>query len=161
MKGYCNNPAATAAVLRDGWLFTGDIGFLDEDGYLTVLNRKEDLIMAGGRTIYPGEIEAALLTHPEVLDACTIGVPDDNHGITLKAYVVLKPGQIVKAGEIIAHCRERLAPEKVPQNIEFTDALPKSVLGKIIRREVKEKGGNRRCRGIRLSPRRYSIVRGV
>jgi len=139
MKGYCKKTVETAAVLRDGWLFTGDIGFLDEDGYLTVLNRKEDLIMAGGNTIYPGEIEAALLTHPEVLDACTIGVPDDNHGITLKACVVLKPGQIVKAGEIIGHCRERLAPEKVPQNIEFTDALPKSVLGKIIRRELKEK----------------------
>jgi long-chain acyl-CoA synthetase len=141
MKGYCNKPAATDAALRDGWLFTGDIGFLDEDGYLTILNRKEDLIMADGRIIYPGEIEAALLTHPEVLDACTIGVPDDNHGMTLKAYVVLRPGQIVKAGEIIAHCRERLAPEKVPQNIEFIDALPKSALGKIIRGKVKEKRG--------------------
>jgi long-chain acyl-CoA synthetase len=141
MQGYHNKPAATAAALRDGWLFTGDIGFLDEGGYLTILNRKEDLIMAGGRTIYPGEIEAAILTHPEVLDARTIGVPDDNGSVTLMAYVVLKPGQIVKAGEIIAHCRERLTPDKVPQNIEFIDALPKSVLGKIIRGGVKKQGG--------------------
>ena len=141
MKGYYNKPAETAAVLKDGWLLTGDIGFLDEDGYLTTLDRKEDLIVAGGRTIYPGEIDAALLTHPEVLDACTIGVTDEHGGVTLKGYVVLNPGQIVKAGEIIGHCRERLAPDRVPQSIEFIDALPKSAMGKILRREVKEKAG--------------------
>ena len=80
MKGYCKKPAETAAVLKDGWLFTGDIGFLDEDGYLTILDRKEDLIVAGGRTIYPSEIDAALLTHPEVLEACTVGIPDEHGG---------------------------------------------------------------------------------
>ncbi len=141
MKGYCKKPAETAAVLKDGWLFTGDIGFLGEDGYLTILDRKQDLIVAGGRTVYPGEIDAALLTHPEVLEACTVGVPDGHGGVTLKAYVVLKPGQIVKAGEIIGHCRERLAPDKLPQSIEFIDALPKSALGKVLRREMKEKRG--------------------
>jgi long-chain acyl-CoA synthetase len=141
MKSYCKKAVETATVLKDGWLFTGDIGFLDEDGYLTVLDRKQDLIVTGGHTIYPGEIDAALLTHPEVLEACTIGVPDGNDGLTLKAYVVLKPGQIVKAGEIIGHCRERLALDKLPQSIEFIDALPKSALGKILRRELKEKRG--------------------
>ncbi|MBE0558632.1 MAG: AMP-binding protein, partial [Proteobacteria bacterium] len=141
MKGYCNKPAETAAVLKDGWLFTGDIGFVDEDGWLTILDRKEDLIVAGDRIIYPSEVDAAILTHPEVLEACTIGVPDEHGGVTLKGYVVLKPGQIVKAGEIIGHCRERLAPDKVPQSIEFIDALPKTATGKILRREVKEKAG--------------------
>ena len=141
MKGYHKKPAETAAVLKDDWLFTGDIGFLSEDGYLTVLDRKEDLIVAGGHTIYPSEIDATLLAHPEVLEACTIGVSDEHGGVTLKAYVVLKPGQIVKAGELIGHCRERLTPEKVPQSIEFIDTLPKSALGKIIRGGMKEKGG--------------------
>jgi long-chain acyl-CoA synthetase len=141
MKGYCKKPAETAAVLKDGWLFTGDIGFLDEDGYLTIRERKQDLIVAGGRTIYPGEIDAALLTHPEVFEACTVGVSDEHGSVILKAYVVLKPGQTAKAGEIIGHCRERLTPDKVPQSIEFIDALPKSALGKILRREVKEKRG--------------------
>jgi long-chain acyl-CoA synthetase len=138
MKGYCKNPAETAAVLKDGWLYTGDIGFLDEDGYLTLLDRKQDLIVAGGRTIYPGEIDAILLTHPEVFEACTVGVSDEHGGVTLTAYVVLNPGQTVKAGEIIGHCRERLAPDKLPQNIEFIDTLPKSALGNILRREVRE-----------------------
>ena len=141
MKGYCKKPAETAAVLKDGWIFTGDIGFLDEDGYLTVLDRKEDMIVAGGRIIYPSEIDAAILTHPEVFEACTIGVPDEHGGVTLKGYVVLMPGQTVKAGEIIGHCRERLPPDKVPQSIEFIDALPKSIMGKTRRREVKEKAG--------------------
>jgi long-chain acyl-CoA synthetase len=141
MRGYCKKPAETAAVLKDGWLFTGDIGFLDEDGYLTIRDRKEDLIMMGGSTIYPSEIDAALLIHPEVLDSCTVGVPGEHGSTILKASVVLRPGQIVKAGEIIAHCRERLAPDKVPQSIGFVDALPKSALGKILRREVQEKQG--------------------
>ena len=139
MKGYCKKPTEAAVVLKDGWLFTGDIGFLDEDGYLTILDRKEDLIVAGGRTIYPSEIDAAILTHPEVLEACTVGIPDEHGGVTLKGYVVLMPGQTVKAGEIIGHCRERLAPDKVPQSIEFIDSLPKSAIGKILRREVKAK----------------------
>ena len=143
MKGYCKKPEETAAVLKDGWLFTGDIGFLDEDGYLTILDRKEDLIVADGRTIYPSEIDEALLTHPEVLEACTIGVPDENHGETVKAYVVLKPGETAEAEEIIAHCRETLAPDKVPQSIEFIDALPKSAVGKILRRELKENSTGR------------------
>jgi long-chain acyl-CoA synthetase len=138
MTGYCKKPGETAAALKDGWLFTGDIGVLDEDGFLTILDKKKDLIVVNGRTIYPREIDQALLADPQILEACTIGISDGYGSKTVKAYVVLKPGQTADAEEIIARCRERLVPEAVPQGIEFIDALPKSALGKVLRREVKE-----------------------
>ncbi len=138
MAGYCKKPGETAAALRDGWLFTGDIGVLDGDGFLTILDKKKDLIVVNGRTIYPREIDQALLDHPALLEACAIGIPDGQGGKTVKAYVIRKPGEIAEAEEIIAHCRERLTPEKVPQEIEFIDVLPKSALGKVLRREVNE-----------------------
>lgn len=138
MMGYYKKPGETAAALKDGWLFTGDIGILDEDGFLTILDKKKDLIVMNGRTIYPREIDQALLAHPQIREACTIDIPDGHGGKMVKAYVVLKPGEVVEAEEIIAHCRERLTPEKVPQEIAFVDALPKSALGKVLRREVKE-----------------------
>ncbi|MHB8770324.1 MAG: AMP-binding protein [Syntrophales bacterium] len=140
MQGYSNGPAPAAALLKDGWFRTGDVGSIDPEGYLTVLDRKEDLIVTAGRRIYPGEIDSALLTHPEVLEACTIGAPDGQGSMTVKSYVVLKPGQTAKVGEMFAHCRERLPADKVPQSIEFIDALPKSTLGKVLRREVKATG---------------------
>ncbi len=136
--GYCKKPGETAAALKDGWLFTGDIGVLDGDGFLTILDRKRDLIVVDGRTIYPGEIDRALLAHPGIVDACAIGIPDGHGGKRLKAYVVRRPGEVVETEEIIAHCRERLAPAEVPQEIVFIDALPKSALGAVLRREVKE-----------------------
>lgn len=138
MKGYCKKPGETAAAVRDGWLFTGDVGFLDEEGHLTILDRKTDLIVADGRMIYPTEIDEVLFTHPKVFEACTIGIPDERRGETAKAYVVLRPGETADAEEIIAHCRGTLAPDKVPQGVEFIDALPKSAVGKILRREVRE-----------------------
>jgi long-chain acyl-CoA synthetase len=138
MKGYYKKPKESAAVLREGWLFTGDIGFLDEDGYLTLLDMKKDLIVAKGCTIYPREVDEALLASPKVLDACTIGIPDEPRGEVIKAYVVLKPGETADAEEIRAHCGERLSQEKIPQGIEFIDVLPKSIVGKILRREVRE-----------------------
>ncbi|MHB9097493.1 MAG: AMP-binding protein [Syntrophales bacterium] len=138
MTGYCKKPGETAAALKDGWLFTGDIGALDKEGFLTILDKKKDLIVVDGRAIYPREIDQALLTHPQILEACAIGIPDGHGGKTVKVYVVLKPGETADAEEIIAHCRERLAPEKIPQGIEFIDALPKSALGKVLRREVRE-----------------------
>ncbi len=137
MQGYASGPVTAAAAANDGWFSTGDVGSIDPEGYLTVLDRKEDLIVTAGRRIYPGEIDAVLLTHPEVLDVCTIGVSDGHGGMTAKSYVVLKPGQTAKVGEMFAHCRERLPADKVPQSIEFIDALPKSTLGKTLRREVK------------------------
>ncbi len=138
MKGYYKKPEESKAALKEGWLFTGDIGFLDADGYLTILGRKKDLIIANGCTIYPGEIDEALLACSKVLDACAIGIPDDSRGETIKAYVVLKPGETADAEEIIAHCREMLAQDKVPQAIEFIDVLPKSAVGEILRVKVRE-----------------------
>jgi long-chain acyl-CoA synthetase len=138
MEGYCKAPGMTAAAIKEGWLYTGDVGFLDEEGYLTILGRKEDLIEANGGLIYPAEIDEVLSTHPKVFEACTIGIPAEHRGVTVKAYVALMPGETAEAEEIIAHCRETLAPDKVPQAIEFIDALPKGAVGKILRREVSE-----------------------
>jgi long-chain acyl-CoA synthetase len=138
MKGYYKKPEKSTAVLKEGWLFTGDIGFLDEDGYLTILGRKKDLIMVNGCMTYPGEIDEALLACPKVLDACAIGIPDDSRGEAIKAYVVLKRGETADAEEIIAHCRGILAQDKVPQAIEFIDVLPKSAVGEILRVKVRE-----------------------
>ena len=148
MKGYYKKPEETAAVLKDGWLFTGDIGFFDEDGYLTVVDRKKDMIIASGYNIYPREIDEILFDHPRVLEACSIGVFDEYRGETVKAYVVVKPGEALTEEEIVQYCREKLAPYKVPKIVEFIDALPKSAIGKILRREVKEmerkkKGGDK------------------
>jgi len=138
MKGYYKRPEETAAVLKDGWLYTGDIGFLDADGYLTIVDRKKEMIVAGGFNVYPSEVDGVLFTHPKVLEACTIGVPDEYRGETVKSYIVLKPGESAEAEEIIAHCRETLAAYKVPKIVEFIDALPKSAVGKVLRRELKE-----------------------
>jgi long-chain acyl-CoA synthetase len=138
MQGYSNAPEKTAAAIKEGWFHTGDVGFLDGEGYLTIRGRKEDLIEANSGSIYPAEIDEALSSHPKVFETCTIGIPDEHRGETVKVYVVLKPGETADAEEIIAHCRETLAPDIVPQAIEFIDALPKSAVGKIIRREVSE-----------------------
>jgi long-chain acyl-CoA synthetase len=138
MKGYYKKPEESKAALKEGWLFTGDIGFLDADGYLTILGRKKDRITANGCTIFPGEIDEALLACPKVLDACVIGIPDDSRDETIKAYVVLKPGETADAEEIIAHCRGMLAQDKVPQAIEFIDILPKSAVGESLRVKVRE-----------------------
>jgi long-chain acyl-CoA synthetase len=138
MKGYYKRPEETAIALKDGWLYTGDIGFLDEDGYLTIVDRKKDLIVASGYNIYPKEIDELLMEHPKILEVCTIGVPDAYRGETVKAFVVVKPGQTLTADEVVAFCKERLAPYKVPKLVEFIDALPKSAVGKILRRELQD-----------------------
>ncbi len=112
MKGYYKKPEESAAVLKEGWLFTGDIGLIDKDGHLITLDRKKDLIVVNGCTIYPREVDEGLLACSKILDACTIGIPDGHGGVTIKAYVVLKPGETADAEEIIAHCRESLASER-------------------------------------------------
>ena len=144
MKGYYKKPEETAATLKDGWLFTGDIGFLDADGYLTIVDRKKEMIVAGGFNVYPSEVDGVLFAHPKVLEACTIGVPDEYRGETVKSYIVLKNGESAEAEEIIAHCRETLAAYKVPKIVEFIDALPKSAVGKVLRRELKELDSKKR-----------------
>lgn len=139
MQGYYNRPEETAAVLKDGWLYTGDIGYVDEDGFLTLVDRKKDMIIASGYNIFPNEIDDVLFEHPQILEACTIGVPDDYRGETVKAFVVCKPGASLSEDEVIAYCRTKLAAYKVPKRIEFIDALPKSAVGKLLRKELRER----------------------
>ncbi|MDW7729729.1 MAG: long-chain fatty acid--CoA ligase [Bacillota bacterium] len=139
MKGYYKNPDATAEILKEGWLYTGDIGFMDEDGYLSVIDRKKDIIIAGGFNIYPNEVDEILYSHPRIAEACTIGVPDQYRGETVKAFVVLQEGENIDPEEIIDYCRQSLAAYKLPTEVEFVDSLPKSGVGKILRRILKEK----------------------
>ena len=138
MMGYYKNPGETAKVLIDGWLYTGDIGFMDADGYVSIVDRKKDMIIASGFNIYPKEIDELLMTHPKVLEVCTIGVPDAYRGENVKTYVVVKPGQTLREEEVKAFCRDSLAAYKVPKLVAFIDALPKSAVGKILRRELRD-----------------------
>lgn len=138
MKGYYKKPEETDKVLRDGWLFTGDIGVLGEDGYLTIVDRKKDMIVAAGYNIFPQEIDEILFSHPKVLEACTIGVPDSYRGEAPKAFVVPKPGEAIDKEELVAFCREKLAAYKVPSHIEFMTELPKSAVDKILRKELRD-----------------------
>jgi long-chain acyl-CoA synthetase len=138
MKGYYKRPDETAAVLKDGWFYLGDIGHLDEDGYLTIADRKKDMIVAGGYNIYPAEVDQVLMLHPDVLEACTIGVPDEYRGETVKAYVVPVAGKSLDADVLTAYCKENLAAYKVPKGFVFVDELPKTAVGKLLRRAVRE-----------------------
>ena len=138
MAGYWNMRAETADALRDGWLYTGDIGTMDADGYLTIVDRKKDLILASGYNVYPRDVEEVLYEHPAVLEAGVAGIPDPYRGETVKAYVVLRPGATVTPEELDAFCRERLAAYKIPRAIEFRDTLPKSAVGKVLRRVLVE-----------------------
>lgn len=138
MKGYWKLPEETQKVLRDGWLFTGDMAKMDEDGYFYIVDRKKDMIIAGGYNIFPREIEEVLYEHPKVLEAAVVGVPDEYRGETVKAFVVPKPGETPNEEELIRHCKERLAAFKVPKLVEFRNELPKSNIGKVLRRVLVE-----------------------
>lgn len=133
MKGYWNKPEATAETLRGGWLHTGDLASMDEDGYLTLAGRKKDMIIRGGENIYPVEIENVLHSHPKVLEAAVIGVPDDYWGEIVKAVIVLRLGQEAVPEEIIEYCREKLASYKKPAVVEFVEALPKNAMLKVLK----------------------------
>ena len=138
MKGYWNMPEETRQTIKNGWLYTGDIARMDEDGYFYIVDRKKDLIIAGGYNIYPREIEEVLYTHPAVLEAAVVGVPHPYRGETVKAYLVLKPGEKVTAQEIESFCRKNLAAFKVPKQFEFRSFLPKNAVGKILRRVLRD-----------------------
>jgi long-chain acyl-CoA synthetase len=138
MLGYYNRPEATAAALRDGWLYTGDIGYMDEDGYFYITDRKKDLIIVGGFNVFPREVEELLYQHPAVREGVVVGVPDPYAGERLKAFVVLKEGASATEEEIIAFLRERLTRYKVPAAVEFRAELPKTMIGKILRRALRE-----------------------
>lgn len=138
MREYWKRPDETAKVLKDGWLHTGDIGVMSEDGYFTIVDRIKDVIIASGYKIFPHDVEEVLFHHPAVSEATVIGVPDPYRGETVRAYIVLKPGQHVTADELTEFCKERLAVYKVPKQFIFRDALPKSLIGKVLRRELRE-----------------------
>ena len=134
MQGYWNNPEETAGQLKDGWLYTGDIAVQDEDSYFFIVDRKKDMIIAGGFNIYPREIDEVLFKHPKVEEAVAVGIADRYRGETIKACIVLKAGETATEEEIITFCREKLAAYKVPKLIEFRTSLPKSVIGKVLRK---------------------------
>jgi long-chain acyl-CoA synthetase len=145
MQGYWKMPEETAKTLRDGWLHTGDIARMDEQGYLYIVDRKKDVINASGFKVYPREVEEVLYQHPDVVEAVAVGVPDEYRGETVKAFVVRKQGSYVTEQDLVSHCKEDLAPYKVPKLVEFRDELPKSAVGKLLRRvladEEREKAG--------------------
>ncbi len=138
MKGYWNRPEETELVLRNGWLYTGDLARMDEDGFFFIVDRKKEMILAGGFNIYPREIEEVLYEHPKIREVACYGVPDPYRGQTVKVAIVLKEGESATAEEIIEFCRPLLARFKVPKLVEFRDALPKSLIGKVLRRVLVE-----------------------
>ncbi len=138
MAGYWNMPQETANVLKDGWLHTGDIATIDKDGYHFIVGRKKDMILCSGYNVYPDEVDDVLMKHPAVLEAATIGVPDERRGEVVKSFVVLRPGETVTAEQIVAYCKTNLAAYKVPRVVEFRASLPKSGMLKILRRELRE-----------------------
>jgi len=138
MEGYWHKPEETALVLRGGWLYTGDMAKMDEDGYFYIVDRKKEMIITGGLNVFPREVEEALYAHPAVMEAAAIGIPDKYRGEVVKVYVVRKPGARVTADEIIEHCKKLMAPFKVPRAVEFRELLPKSLVGKILRRVLVE-----------------------
>lgn len=136
MKGYLGLPEESAKALRNGWLHTGDLGRMDEDGYIFLVDRKKDLVIVAGLNVYPREVEEVIYTHPAVLEAAVIGIPDKLRGEVLKAVIVLKSEAEICEKDIIKYCRERLASYKVPRLVEFMDELPKNATGKILKREL-------------------------
>ena len=139
MKEYWRKPEETANVFtEDGWLKSGDIAYMDEDGYVFIVDRTKDMIIAGGFNIYPRDIDEALVKHPKVADAITIGIPDEYRGENVKAFVQMKPGETATAEELIAFCREHLAAYKVPRLIEFRSELPRTNTGKALRRILRD-----------------------
>jgi acyl-CoA synthetase (AMP-forming)/AMP-acid ligase II len=140
MKGFLGRPAETAAVVNeDGWFRTGDMGKVDDEGFVFVEDRLKDMIISGGENIYSPEIERVLAEHPAVMEVAIIGVPDDQWGETVKAVVALKPDATATGEELIAHCREHLAHYKCPRSVDILDALPRNPTGKILKRELRQR----------------------
>jgi len=137
MAGYWEQPEETAACLRDGWLHTGDMAQMSDDGFFTIVDRAKDLVIVGGINVYPREVEEVLLTHPAVADSAVIGVPEERHGEVPHAFVVLTHGASATEEELLAHCRANLARYKVPARVEFRDELPKTLIGKVLRKDLR------------------------
>jgi len=137
MRGYWKHPEETAKVLRDGWLKTGDVGYVNADGYFTLTDRKKDMILVSGFNVYPNEIESVVAAHPGVLECGAVGVPDEKSGEAVKVVIVRKDPNLTKEA-VIAHCRTQLTGYKLPRHVEFRDALPKTPIGKVLRRELRD-----------------------
>ena len=137
MQGYWNNPAETARVMQDGWLKTGDLGHLDDQGYVTITDRKKDMILVSGFNVYPNEIESVIATHPGVLECGAVGVPDDKSGEAVKVVIVRKDPDLTKEA-VIEHCKTQLTGYKLPRHVEFREALPKTPVGKVLRRDLRD-----------------------
>jgi long-chain acyl-CoA synthetase len=139
MEGYWNMPEETALVMREGgWLLTGDIARMDEDGYFYIVDRKKDMILCSGYNVYPRDVEEVLFEHPKVQEAAVAGIPDPYRGETVKAWIVLKPGETATEEEIIDYCQDKLAKFKIPTAVEFRKELPKTMVGKVLRRYLRE-----------------------
>lgn len=143
MEGYLNMPDENAQAIRNGWLFTGDIARADEEGFTYIVDRKKDMVIAGGFNIYPRDIEEVLYTHSKIMEAAVAGINDPYRGETLKAYIVLKEGESMTEEEVKEHCKANLAPYKVPKLVEFRDELPKTMIGKVLRRMLREEEENK------------------
>jgi long-chain acyl-CoA synthetase len=136
MRGYWQRPDATAEMLKSGELFTGDLGFMDEDGYIFIVDRKKDVVKVSGFQVWPREVEEVLAMHPKVMEVAVAGIPDPRTTEAVKAWIVLQPGQVATADEIQNYCKEKLTGYKVPRFVEFRSELPKSTVGKVLRREL-------------------------
>jgi len=150
MKGYWNQPEATAEAIRDGWMDTGDAATLDDEGYLYVQDRVKDMIVSGGENVYPRVIEEVLFKHPAIADAAVIGIPDQKWGEAVKAVVQLRPGATATEAELIEHCRGQLGGFELLKSVDFIEALPRNASGKVLKRELREpywEGHGRRVGG--------------
>jgi long-chain acyl-CoA synthetase len=136
MKGYLNRPEATAETIVDGWLLTGDIAVMNEEGYFKIVDRKKDMILVSGFNVYPNEIEDAVCLHENIIESAAIGIADEKSGEVVKLFVVTQVTMTEK--DVIAHCREHLTAYKVPRHVEFRDELPKTNVGKILRKDLRE-----------------------
>ncbi|HSR32824.1 MAG TPA: hypothetical protein VLY63_19855, partial [Anaerolineae bacterium] len=161
MEGYWQRPAETAEMLREApspgsgerWLFTGDLGYMDEDGYLFIVDRKKDLIKPGGKQVWPREVEEVIAAHKAVAEVGVAGVPHVRLGEAVKAWVVLRTGETATVDELRAYCKQRLAAYKVPKQIEFCTSLPKSAVGKVLRRELRQAEAPRQIAPVESRPR--------
>jgi acyl-CoA synthetase (AMP-forming)/AMP-acid ligase II len=138
MQGYWNRPEATAETLRDGWLYTGDLGYLDDEGFIYVVDRKKDMLISGGENVYPAEIERVIREIPGIGDISIIGIPDDTWGQVPKAFIEIQPGIPIEAQAVIDHCRTQLAGYKVPRQVEFIEQLPRTPSGKVLKRKLRD-----------------------